>query len=170
MNENILDVQQLETADLRRRDLLPIWIKIFVWIFLFFGAIVPIVVIFGIFGMKLNLSLYGLDTIEPISLLGMFITLLFALKAVVAFGLWTEKKWAVNWAIIDAIIGIIVCVLVMGILPFVGTGLSFSLRLELIALIPYLIKMIKINPEWIIRNELKNLNGVKSGSVPLNEI
>jgi len=151
MNENILDEQQLENSNLRRRDLLPTWIKVFTWIFLIFGAIAPLVPIMGIMGVGFNLSLYGLETMNPISLIGIFITCLFALKGVVAFGLWTEKEWAVNFAIIDAIIGIIVCVFVMIILPFLinSNGMKISLRLELIALIPYLLKMRKIKPEWI---------------------
>jgi hypothetical protein len=160
MNDNILDEQQLENSNLRRRDLLPTWIKVFVWIFLIFGAIVPIVMILGIIGMNFNLSLYGLETMRPISLTGIFITILFALKGIVAFGLWTEKKWAVNLATIDAIIGIIVCVFVMAILPFISNSneMNVSLRLELIPLIPYLIKMRKIKIEWLERIELIKKN------------
>lgn len=157
MNENILDEPQLENSNLRRRDLLPTWIKVFVWIFLIFGVTVPVVLILGVVGMNFNLSLYGLETIRPLSLIGIFITILFGLKGVVAFGLWTEKEWAVNLAIVDAIIGIIVCVFVMLILPFIGdtNGMNISLRLELIPLIPYLIKMRKIKNEWLERIELK---------------
>lgn len=153
MNEDILDEHQLGNSNLRRRDLLPTWIKVFVWIFLIFGAIVPVVLILGIVGMDFNLSMYGLETTRPISLIGIFITFLFALKGFVAFGLWTEKEWAVNLAITDAILGIIVCVFVMVILPFISNsgGMNINLRLELIPLIPYLIKMRKIKIAWLER-------------------
>ena len=157
MNDNILDEEQFEHTNLRRRDLLPIWIKIFTWIFLLFGAIAPIALIFGIIGMRFNLALYGLETIQPLSLAGILIIILFAIKGVVSFGLWTEKEWAVKLAIIDAIIGIIVCVFVMVIIPFISqnNGMNISLRLELIPLIPYLIKMRKIKTEWSERVKFK---------------
>ena len=71
----------------------------------------------------------------------------------VSFGLWTEKDWAVDLAIIDAILGIIACFFVIIILPSVSESEEFviNFRLELVALIPYLIKMIKIKPEWVLR-------------------
>lgn len=149
MEKNILDEQQFESSKLRRRDLLPMWIKIFTWIFLIFGAIVPIILILGIIGMSANLSLYGLETMQPLSLTGIIITILFALKGVVAFGLWTEKEWAVTLAIIDAVIGILVCITIMAIIPLLSKyGMSINLRLELIPLFLYLIKMREIKSEW----------------------
>tara|TARA_X000000368_G_C22607672_1_gene526560 strand:- start:36 stop:482 length:447 start_codon:yes stop_codon:yes gene_type:complete len=147
MNENILDDQQISNRKSRRRDLLPVWIKVFIWIFLIFGAIVPVAIILGIIGINFNISLYGLETMKPISLIGMFIIFLFGLKGVIAFGLWTEKNWSVNLAIIDAIIGIIVCVFIISI-SFIENRTNISLRLELIPLILYLIKMRKIKVEW----------------------
>lgn len=155
MDENILDEHHIENTDLRRRDLLPFWIKIFVWTFLIFGAFVPVILILGILGKDCNLALYGLGTARPFSTIGISITFIFALKGLVAFGLWKEKEWAVNLAIADAIIGIIVCVYVAFILPFVTNGINISLRLELIPLIAYLIKMTKIKNEWLNRTELR---------------
>jgi hypothetical protein len=150
-NDAILDEEQQNKSNLRRRDLLPIWIKIFLWIFLVFGAIVPIGLILGLKGMKFNLALYGLETLHPLSLIGLSVSFLFVLKGIVALGLWTEQKWAVNLAIIDAVIGILTCVFVMAVIPFIGhnNGIHINLRLELIPLILYLIKMRKIRTEWI---------------------
>lgn len=145
----ILDSELSPTSE-RRRKLLPTWIKIFLWIFMVFGIITPIGLVLGIFGIDFSLSLYGLETTKALSISGLVIILLFAIKGAVSFGLWTEKDWAVNLAIVDAIIGIVACTVVMLILPFVleSNGFKFSLRLELIALIPYLIKMKKIKEEW----------------------
>ncbi len=157
MNENILDDQQIQNLNLRRRDLLPTWIKIFVWIFLIFGAAIPIILILGAIGMNFSISLYGLQTMNPFSLVGLFLTLLFILKGIVAYGLLTEKEWAVKFAIIDAVIGILVCILVTAILPFLGNnnGMNISFRLELIPLILYLIQMKKIKSEWEKRISLE---------------
>ena len=71
------------------------------------------------------------------------ITLMMLYKGYTAFALWTGKKQAVLLAQIDAISGILICVFVM----VMGPG--FMLRLELIVLIPYLIKMNRIKDEWL---------------------
>lgn len=134
----------------RRRNLLPIWIKIFLWIFMIFGAIVPVGLVLGVLGIDINLALYGLETTKALSITGLILVLLFAIKGAVSFGLWTEKDWAVNLAIIDATVGIVVCTIVMFVLPFFyeQSGFTFSLRLELIALIPYFVKMRNIKGQW----------------------
>lgn len=149
MTNEILD-EPLNNLNGRRRDLLPLWIKIFLWIFMITGIIVPVGIVIGLLGMEMNLSLYGMETVEPLSLIGLFISLLFAIKGLVSFGLWTGKDWALNLAIVDAVLGIGICIAVMFILPFAAenSGFKFTLRLELVALIPYLVKMHKLKPEW----------------------
>lgn len=155
MSDTILDDDQFGSSAGRRRELLPFWIKFFLWIFMVFGAIVPLAFIAGLSGISFHISLYGLETSHPMSVLGFLVTVLFGFKGVVAYGLWTEKDWAVEMAIIDAGIGIATCLFVMFALPFVGDGgFSLNLRFELIALIPYLLKMREIKPEWERRREL----------------
>ena len=138
----------------RRRKLIPIWIKVFVWIFLFFGGLVPVGLILGAFGASFSISLYGLSTNEPVTILGLFISILFLIKAIVAMGLWTEKDWAVNAAMVDAILGILICVVVMFVLPFTTSEtkssftVNFNFRLELLLLIPYLVVMNRIRKDW----------------------
>ena len=153
MNDTITLDNEIKPNSERRRKLLPIWIKIFLWIFMAFGVLTPIGLIYGILGINFDLSLYGLETTKALSITGMFIMSLFVFKALISFGLWTEKDWVINLAIIDAILGIIVCTFVMLVLPFFleNNGLHFSIRLELIALIPYLIKMRQIKANWIER-------------------
>jgi len=137
----------------RRRKLLPRWIKVFLWIFMVFGVISPIGLVFGLFEINFQLALYGIETINPLSITGLTIILLFAIKGAVSYGLWTEKDWAISLAIMDSIIGIIACLLVMFVLPFFieHNGFTFSLRLELLVLIPYFLKMKKIKTEWETR-------------------
>lgn len=141
----------LQEASVKRRQLLPLWIKIFCWIFLFTGQIALLVVIAGLlFNVQSSLALYGMETTNPLSLAGLLIAALFLLKGAVAYGLWWEKDWAVDLGIIDAIAGIAFCGLMMT--PF-GSWLELApaglnLRLELVALIPYLIKFQKLKPLW----------------------
>jgi uncharacterized membrane protein (DUF2068 family) len=96
------------------------------------------------------LALYGLGSNEPFSITGILIILLFLFKGIVAFGLWTQKDWAVNFGLADAIIGIAICIFVMAIAPIINNPSEFTLglRLELVVLIPYLIKLLKIKAHW----------------------
>lgn len=122
----------------RRRDLLPTWIKIFLWIFLIGGAVAAGLLIAGSLITQTSLSLYGMNANHPYSMTGLLICSLFLFKGIVAYGLWFEQKWAPQAAIADAIIGIAVCLVMMAIIPFMYPSISFTLRLELIPLYFYL--------------------------------
>ena len=143
-------IEEFESLKVRRRELLPWWIKAFVWIFMIVGVIVPIGLVIGLLGYSFSISLYGFESTEPISLTGIFLIVLYLIKAVTAFGLWTEKIWAVDLGIIDAIIGLVVCGAVMLVLPLIdiSEGFVLKLRLEPILLILYLLKLQKIKPLW----------------------
>src|SRR5215217_1416077 len=146
MQENQTDLltdELLQYNAIPRKKLLPLWIKIFTWIFLVISAFVPIVSVLGLMGYSTQLALYGLETNEPFSSIGIIITTVFIIKGITAFGLLKEKDWAVQIGIVDAIIGIIICTLVM-LYPIINSDAKFSLRLELVALIPYLLKLLKI--------------------------
>jgi hypothetical protein len=142
--------QEFETKEnfTRRRNLLPLWIKIFLWFFLIGGLFAAIFLIIGPFLNRINLSLYGITAVHPYTLPGIITTLLLIFKGIVAYGLWFEQKWAVQAAIIDAIIGIAVCVIMMVVIPFTVPNISFTIRLELIPLYFYLVKMQKIKSTW----------------------
>ena len=133
----------------KRKKLIPWWIRIFIWIFLFFGAVAPLGFIFGILGYKFQLSIYGLQTNEPISLIGMSVIVIFLFKGITSYSLLKQKVWAVTLGIIDAIIGILICSLIM-IYPFINSdsGLNSTFSIELLLLIPYLLKMVKIKTDW----------------------
>ncbi|WP_228414054.1 hypothetical protein [Chryseobacterium sp. CH21] len=95
-----------------------------------------------------SLSLYGMDANHPYSITGLLICALFLCKGIVAYGLWFEQDWAPQAAIIDAIIGIAICLVMMAIIPFINPTISFTLRLELIPLYFYLKKMQSIKKTW----------------------
>ena len=147
---DILDAFATSEKKVRRRALLPWWIKTFTWIFLVFGALAPVGLIFGAFGAHFDLSLYGLKTNQPLSVLGLSIMAMFLLKGIAAFALWTEKNWAITIGQVDAVIGIAVCVFVMFVYPFIDdqSGFRFFFRLELLLLIPFLLRLRKIEREW----------------------
>jgi len=130
----------------RRRDLLPWWIKAFIWLFLVFFAMVPVAIIWAFFKPVFELSLLGLSTNHPFSLIGFTILLLFCFKGIVAWGLWTEKDWAINLGKIDAIVSTAICILVVVYSLVSGNGIS--IRLELIVLGFYKYKLDKIQYDW----------------------
>ena len=134
---------------LRRRKLLPKWIIVFTWIFMIMGGMIPVFILLSLIGLSGNLELYGLQASNSLSLIGIIITLLFALKGIAAFGLWTEKDWAIDVGMIDALIGMVVCAFVM-IAPLVGENSdhSFHFRFEFILLVPYFMKLREISGKW----------------------
>ena len=144
--QDVLTDDFLLQSPIKRSKLIPVWIKIFSWIFLVFGGLAPIGLVFGLLGYNMVISLYGLETNAPVSLMGVCLTVLFLLKGLTAFGLLKEKNWAINLGIADAIIGMTICVafMIYKILYFS----SVSLRLELALLIPYFLKLRTIRNQW----------------------
>ena len=144
---DLLTDELVQENGILRKRMLPLWIKIFTWIFLIISAIAPIVFVLGLMGFTAQLALYGLETNEPLSPIGILITALFIIKGITAFGFLKEKDWAIKIGIADAIIGIVICTLVM-LYPIINSDSKFSLRIELVALIPYLLKLLKIKTQW----------------------
>lgn len=105
------------------------------------GAISAILLIAGSLLTHISLSIYGIKANHTYSMTGLLISVLFLFKGILAYGLWFEQKWTVQAAIADAIIGIAICLIMMAIIPFTVPTISFTLRLELIPLYFYLVKM-----------------------------
>ena len=140
----------LQENGINRRSLLPFWMKVFIWLFMFAGVLSIICLVAGIAGASMEMSLYGLESNEPLTMTGMIILLLFILKGAVGFGLWFEKDWAVLLGITDAIMGIGICLYLTVSSTFLHntSGSINNFRLELVALIPYLIRLWKIRSAW----------------------
>lgn len=145
-NETVLDgsFSANQHEGIRRRKLLPGWIKFFIWVFMIFGAIAPVGLLLGAIGFSFELSALGLHTYNPISMVGLFLIATFLFSGIAAFGLWTEKDWAIEVAITDAFLSIAICLYAM----FLSSAGFSIIRLELVILIPYLIKLFKIRPDW----------------------
>ncbi len=132
-----------------RRNLLPLWIKVFTWIFMITGGFAIFGIPAALLGFFFKVSIYGLQSTNTLSPVGLIATALLVFKGIVAYGLWTEKTWAITLGIADALLGIAVCALMMLVVPFIGDGpASLEFRLELAFLIPYLLKLLQIKPRW----------------------
>jgi hypothetical protein len=149
MSENQPDIfTEGDFQVIERRKLLPWWIKLFIGIFLILGLFAPVALIWGMMGYYFKLSLYGLETNEPISLLGILLVILFGFKGLIAYTFLKEKRIAVILAIIDALIGIFICFLLMVFHLKIKESVNVGFRLELIILIPYLFYMVRIRNKW----------------------
>jgi hypothetical protein len=132
-----------------RNKLIPGWMRLFSWLFLVLGAFALLGLALGIFGYKFSIAMYGLETQEPFSIIGIFLFVVFAFKAVVAYGFLKKTDFAITLGLIDAIAGVCICCSIMLfplVYPEYQTGSLF--RLELLVLIPYLLKLKKIKPQW----------------------
>ena len=74
---NFEEFEGKQVKSINRRKLFPWWIKFFIWMFMIFGLIVPVAIILGVLGMSAELSLYGIETSQPLSLTGVFLMNLF---------------------------------------------------------------------------------------------
>ncbi|MBP6557524.1 MAG: hypothetical protein KA213_04105 [Flavobacterium sp.] len=96
-------------------------------------------------------SIYGMETFESYTLLSLFISSLIIFKGITGFGMWTEKDWAIKFGIIDASIGILICVIMTITEPVfqnIDGKSNINLRFELLFLVPYLIKCFKLREDW----------------------
>lgn len=144
-NNNIL---ALDKGVPKRRDLLPRIVRFFCWFFMA-GAVLSVMILFAslLQGQDLNSnsSIFRITFRQ-----GSYIAFGFAiLKGVVGWALWTEKKWVVRLALIDAILSILLWIYSVLVSPILSTGpIAINIRLEIIALIPYLVKLVKMLTGW----------------------
>ena len=127
-----------------RKSLVPTWMRVFGWLFLVFGLLVPIMELTAAAtGTDGEFSLYGLEFVgSVISPLPLFILALFAAHGICAYGLLFGKQWGVASCIVLGYLSALICVLT----TIFGDG--FNIRLELLVLIPYLMKLHKIKWDW----------------------
>jgi hypothetical protein len=144
---DLLTKELLHITSKKRKQLIPWWIKVFVWIFLILGAAAPIALIFSVFGANFQLALYGFETDQPLSTIGIILLTLFFIKGITSFALLTEKDWAIKLGIVDSILGLALCTFSM-VYPLISMKTNTSFRLEILLLIPYLLKLIKIKSDW----------------------
>ncbi|WP_341833917.1 hypothetical protein WJU16_12940 [Chitinophaga pollutisoli] len=146
MNEQVSQLgEEFDVPSVTRWKLLPLRIKIFSWIFVFMGAMSVLALFLAALEIPVSLAFFGLETNDGFSLTGLIIILMFMFKGIVAIGLLGMQKWAVDLAIADGILGILLCGTVMIIMFNYG---RMSFRLEIVLLALYLWKILKIRNDW----------------------
>jgi hypothetical protein len=103
----------------------------------------------GLFGANFELMIFGSKTNDPMSVIGLCIIVIFISKGIASFGLLWEKSWGVIFAIIDGAFSLLICLFAM-LYPviFPESRASSAFRAELLIIIPYLIKLVKIKLLW----------------------
>ena len=152
MDNIILDNNNLLSLDRgapKRRDLLPRIIRFFCWFFMVIAilSIVMLLVslVFQGTEIKSESSIFRIN-FQPESYVALAIALL---KGFVGWALWTEKKWAVRLARVDAVLSILLWIYSVLVSPILSSGpISLNIRIEIFALIPYLIKLINMQSQW----------------------
>ncbi|MFH7015226.1 hypothetical protein [Flavobacterium sp. FlaQc-47] len=139
---------EFDKAPIIRRQLLPWWIKTFCWIFMILTVCAICAAVTNIFVPNINISLYGFSSDTAFSGTGIFIIAVMLLKGFAAYSLWFEKPNAISIGKIDAVCGVVICVISMFVLPFTAKDGHFSLRIEILLLIPYYMRLNKIEYEW----------------------
>jgi hypothetical protein len=143
-NSNVIEPLSRENIVLYRKQMIPMWIKVFGWLFIVFGGLVAIIGLFSaITGTEGSYSLYGIEHEGPVySPISLLIVALFVAHAVCAFGLLFAQPWGPKSCLFLGYISVAICLYTM----LMGEGVE--IRLELIVLIPYLIKLHKIKATW----------------------
>lgn len=116
-----------------------------------FGVLIPMEFVAAFaFNFNGKLALYGVETMEPLSVVGLILSALFLLKAVVGYGLWFEKDWAITLGLIDVAIGFIACICVMFIFPMTGFlgAENMTFRLEILFVGLFLYALLRVRRQW----------------------
>lgn len=143
---NEMDVKLDKVA--KRKALIPVWIKVFGWLFIVMGAVAPLFY-FGslVFGFSVSYAVFGLEYEgSALAVMPSLIALLILVSGICAYGLLFGEGWGLNACIIFGYVGL---ALTIGSMVF---GSAFTddiiIRFEPLVQIPYLVKLHKIKPSW----------------------
>lgn len=148
MNQLESNFNEFDKPLIIRRKLLPWWIKTFCWIVMIMGVCGIASLIGNLFVENIDLSIYGFSSNTAYSGIGIFVISIMIFKGFAAYLLWFEKENAILIGKIDAILGIVICIVSMFAIPFISENSHFNFRLEILLLIPYYLKLNKIEYEW----------------------
>lgn len=138
-----------------RYQLLPLWIKIFSWIFLIL-LLSPVALIIGYFEGEMEFELWGLafngSSFHPYSIVLIF---LMTLHGVAALGLISGKRWGIDVGIICGILGGICSIAGMGV-RFINGTMHFEFSLILQAL--FVASLFGIRKKWVSIDNTRSSN------------
>ncbi|MDB4512012.1 hypothetical protein N9060_00980 [Arenicella sp.] len=129
-----------------RKSLVPLWIKIFGWIFILMSAAIPIMWIVYPFlelSSPAQFEMFGLRAVgSPFYWGALIIEGLIIANGISAFGLLFGMGWGVTACLINGYVGLAICIFTMVI-----SGFS-TIRLEPLIQVPYLMKLHSLKKKW----------------------
>lgn len=132
---------------MKRKEILPKWIRFFAWIFLIF-ALVPLLFLVGLFVEgNYSLTVFGLNyegtnTRHPAAF---YIAGVLSMASAVSYGILWGKNWAITLGITYSYISLATIIYV--VVASVSRG-SIYIPLEPILMIPFLVILMKKKKEW----------------------
>ena len=131
-----------------RKRLVPTWIKVFGWLFIIMGASIPVLPILAHqLGQPASYTMFGLSYVgSPFHPMALLISAIILSLAVSAYGLLFGRSWGLKACLATGYLGVAICIFTTLYAIFV-LG-SFTLRLEFLIQIPYLMRLHKIKPYW----------------------
>lgn len=133
---------------MKRKEILPSWIRFFSWFFLFM-SIAPVVYVTGLItGFTYNISAFGLsaEATNSYSILATYLAALLTLSAVVAYGILWGKHWALKLGLVYGIIATLTSFYAI-FATFQHVG--FRLPLDPLLLIPFIWVLWNKRIEWV---------------------
>jgi len=92
---------------------LPILIKLFCVYFFISGIIVSLLSVYQLFDGDIKISIYGLDSTTPSSIVGTIVLLIYITKFYISIGFYKGLTWIYKIALVDCIFGIAICMFVL---------------------------------------------------------
>lgn len=140
--ENFSEFENL--APRFRRKLMPWWMRFFSWLFMIMGAFAVPIFFVLFFNRNVTSSIFALD--EAFPYFGQHLSaIIMVFNGFVGLWLWLEKKDAIRFAIICAVINIVTSLLSAVILIVNG---QITFRVEFIFAILFLVRVFTIKEEW----------------------
>lgn len=140
-------------AEKNRKKLVPLWIKVIGWFFIVMSIAVPVLpIVAPLLHQPAKYEIFGLSYQgSPFAPMALLIFAIILTLGISAYGLLFGKHWGLNACIITGYGGVVICVGTM-LYSLLSVG-TLEIRLELLAQVPYLIKLNKIRHEWL-NNEI----------------
>jgi len=136
-------------AATERKMLVPLWIKIFGWIFMVLGIasfVLPMAA--PVLDKPAAYEIFGLHHQgAPFDPMALAISAIILSLAASAYGLLFGKSWGLAACMVTGYGGVAICLGTMA--HSVASQGTLTIRLELLLQVPYLVKLHKIKPLWI---------------------